>query len=87
MKVLVEITHYPLRDDHLAVIDHFLELLHEEDRVEVKTSRMSTLLYGDYDLVMEKLKNCIAASHAQFGSSAFVFKLIPGAARTLNGYE
>lgn len=87
MKVLVEITMYPLRDDYLDAIDEFLESLRGADDVEVSTRRMSTLVYGDYDRVMDLLAQSMRASHDRHGTAAFVFKVIPGASRTLNGYD
>ena len=88
MKLLVEITMYPLHDGHLQSIDNFLALLNAAEEVEVKTGRMSTLLYGDHAPVMDLLKEAMAASHAEDeASAAFVLKMIPGAPRTLNGYS
>ena len=87
MNVLVEITLYPLQDDFLAPIDDFLASLNAQSAVEVKTRRMSTQLYGEYDAVMDLLRDAIKASQARHGSGAFVLKLIPGAARTIKGYQ
>ncbi len=88
MNLLVEITMYPLHDEHMQSIDDFLVRLNAAEGVEVKTGRMSTLLYGEHGTVMDLLKEAMAASHAEDGASAaFVLKIIPGAPRTLNGYS
>lgn len=88
MNLLVEITMYPLHDEHMQSIDDFLARLNAAQGVEVKTGRMSTLLYGEHGTVMDLLKEAMAASHAQDeASAAFVLKMIPGAPRTLNGYS
>ena len=88
MKLLVEITMYPLHDDHLQSIDDFLVRLNAAEGAEVKTGHMSTLLYGEYATVMDLLKEAMAASHVENEvSAAFVLKMIPGAPRTLNGYS
>ena len=87
MKLLVEITMYPLHDGHLQSIDDFLARLNAAEGVEVKTGRMSTLLYGEYDAVMDLLNEAMAAAHAEHGgAAAFVLKVIPGAARAINSY-
>ena len=88
MKLLVEITMYPLHDGHLQAIDAFLARLNAGEDVEVKTGRMSTLLYGEHGTVMDLLKEATAACHAEDEApAAFVLKMIPGATRTLNGYS
>ena len=88
MNLLVEITMYPLHDEHMQSIDDFLVRLNAAEGVEVKTGRMSTLLYGEHGRVMDLLKEAMVASHAEDGvSAAFVLKMIPGAPRTLNGYS
>ena len=88
MNLLVEITMYPLHDEHMQSIDDFLARLNAAQGVEVKTGRMSTLLYGEHGTVMDLLKEAMAASHAQDeASAAFVLKMIPGAPRTLSGYS
>ena len=88
MNLLVEITMYPLHDGHLRSIDDFLARLNAAQGVEVKTGRMSTLLYGEHGTVMDLLKEAMAASHDEDeASAAFVLKMIPGAPRILNGYS
>ena len=88
MNTLVEITMYPLHDDHLQSIDAFLALLNAAPGVEVKTGRMSTLLYGEHATVMDLLKEAMAGAHVEDeATAAFVLKVIPGAPRTLNGYS
>lgn len=88
MKLLVEITMYPLHDGHLQAIDDFLERLNAAEGVEVQTGRMSTLLYGEHGTVMDLLKDAMAACHTEDEApAAFVLKMIPGAPRTLKGYS
>lgn len=87
MNMLAEITLYPLKDHFLAPVDDFLAFLNAQDAVQVKTNRMSTQLYGEHHAVMNLLQDAIEANHAKHGSGAYVLKLLPGAARTLKGYE
>ena len=87
MKIVAEISMYPLTSDYIPPIDDFLAQLNAEASVEVRTNRMSTQLYGDHDTVMDLLKRTTRSSRERFGGVAFVCKLLPGAERTINGYE
>lgn len=87
MQAVVEITMYPFAETFTPPIDRFLEALNSTSDIEVKTNRMSTQLYGDYDAVMALVTEAIKTSRERDGSAAFVFKVLPGAQRTINGYE
>ena len=87
MNVAVEVSMYPLHDEFLPPIDAFLAELNGHAGIEVTTNRMSTQLFGDYDQVMELVKTATRQAHEQFGKAVFVYKVIPGASRTINGYE
>ena len=87
MKIVAEISMYPLQSDYIPPIDDFLAQLNAEPSVEVKTNRMSTQLYGDHDTVMDLIKRTTRSSRERFGDVAFVIKLLPGAERVINGYE
>ena len=87
MKIVAEISMYPLRSDYIPPIDDFLAQLNAEPSVEIKTNRMSTQLYGDHDAVMDLIKRTTRRSRERFGGVAFVCKLLPGAEREINGYE
>ncbi len=87
MNLLAEISMYPLRDDYLEQVDAFLELLNAQDAVEVKTNRMSTQLYGEYDVVLDVLREAMRIAHENDCEAAYVCKFIPGAPRSIGGYE
>jgi uncharacterized protein YqgV (UPF0045/DUF77 family) len=87
MNVVVEVSMYPLRNDYIAAIDEFLATLHSEGDVEVKTNRVSTQLFGEYDAVMDLLQLATRRAYEQSSTAVFVYKVIPGAGRTVNGYE
>ena len=87
MNAVAEVSMYPLRDDYISAIDEYLAALNSEADIEVKTNRVSTQLYGDYDAVMELLQRATRQAYEQFGTAVFVFKVIPGAGRTVNGYD
>lgn len=87
MNLIAEISMYPLQDGYIAAIDAFLAELNVQNAVEVRTDRMSTQLYGDYAEVMTLLGDAMANSHTLHGKASFVVKFIPGADRSINGYE
>jgi uncharacterized protein YqgV (UPF0045/DUF77 family) len=78
MKITAEISMYPLREDFVPPIDAVIEKLNSFEGMQVRTFTTATTLFGDYDLVMDALKETLAWSYEQFGMAVFVTKLIPG---------
>ena len=56
MKASVEISLYPLDENYKKRIIDFIERLRESDKFEVITNGMSTQLFGEYDEIMDVLK-------------------------------
>ena len=80
MKIVAEISMYPLTSDYIPPIDGFLAQLNAESSVEIRTNRMSTQLYGDHDTVMDLLKRTTRSSRERFGGVAFAYRetTVPG---------
>lgn len=78
MKMTVEISMYPIRDDYLPPIDAFIALLNGHEELEVDTTPTSTRVIGDYESVMDALRNAMAHSYETYGTSVFVTKFLPG---------
>ena len=80
MKIVAEISMYPLTSDYIPPIDDFLAQLNAESSVEIRTNRMSTQLYGDHDTVMDLLKRTTRSSRERFGGVAFAYRetTVPG---------
>lgn len=76
MELSVEISKYPLADDYIPAIKNFIERLQKIDGLSVVGNTMSTQVFGDYDLVMDTLKNEIRYSYEQYGKAIFVCKFI-----------
>lgn len=79
MKLSVELTYYPLQDDYLPAIKATIEHLNSfvDAGVKVQTFPTATILMGDYDTVMDVLKDTVAWSYTHFGKSVFVAKFLP----------
>lgn len=78
MKMTVEISMYPVRDAYLPPIKAYIAALNAVPGLEVVTTPTSTRVIGDYGAVMDALRDTMAASYAEFGTSVFVTKFLPG---------
>ena len=76
MELSVEISKYPLADDYIPAIKDFIERLQAIEGLSVVGNTMSTQVFGDYDLVMDTLKEEIRRSYEQFCKAIFVCKFI-----------
>lgn len=85
MKLSVDISMYPLQDGYIAKIDDFLDNLKLHARsVDIRTSNMSTRLFGDYDTVSHLLNQAMQRSMQKHGKIVFVCKFLEGDARDLD---
>lgn len=78
MKITLEISMYPLKDEYIPAIDHFIAALNAAGGLKVETSVTSTVVLGEYEPVMKLLSDAIAESYERYGTSVFVTKIIPG---------
>lgn len=78
MKLSVEISKYPLKDEYIPSIQDFIDRLNLHPELQVITNTMSTQVFGDYDLLMDVLKQEIRQSYEKFGRAIFVCKFIEG---------
>ena len=76
MELSVEISKYPLADDYIPAIKSFIDRLNQVEGLKVVTNTMSTQVFGDYDLVMDVLKQEMRLSYEHFGKAIFVCKFI-----------
>lgn len=79
---------YPLQDDYKPKIKDFLETLNgNTSDIEIRTSNMSTRLFGEFDAVNDVLNTSMKESMKRYGKIVFVCKYLQGDARQLSGYE
>ncbi|WP_308364833.1 MULTISPECIES: YkoF family thiamine/hydroxymethylpyrimidine-binding protein [unclassified Microbulbifer] len=78
MKLSVEISMYPLKDEYIPTIQDFIDRLNNHPNLQVITNTMSTQVFGDYDLLMDVLKQEIRTAYEKHGRAIFVCKFIDG---------
>ena len=78
MKLSVEVSMYPLKDEYIPAIQNFIDRVNTHDGLKVITNTMSTQIFGDYDLVMDVMRDEMRRSFEQFGRAIFVCKFLSG---------
>ena len=88
MNVSVELSLYPLQDNYKPIVVAYLDdLAAHADGVEIRTSNMSTRLFGNYTAVTTLLNQAMLRSMQEFGKVVFVAKYVQGDARDLKNYD
>lgn len=77
MKISVEISKYPLKQEYAAAVDDFLFRLHAHQDLKVRTNPISTQVFGESTRVFEILEKEISKSFED-GQSPFVLKVLKG---------
>jgi len=75
MNTSVEISYYPLNVEYIPPIKGFIERMNAYNNLRVKTSGMSTQIFGEYDELMQALTTEIKKSF-ELPHSVFVMKII-----------
>lgn len=76
MQISAEISMYPLTDDYLPYIKSFIDRLENTQGLSVVGNTISTQVFGEFDLVMDTIKEEIRLSWQEFGRSIFVVKYL-----------
>lgn len=76
MRVAVDISLYPLEKDFIPPIQDVIERLNTYDDIEVVTNPMATQLRGDFEDVMNALKNEIGTTFEQLPKAVFAIKIL-----------
>ncbi len=88
MNLSVELSLYPLQENYKAIIQEFLaDLNANAEHVEIRTSNMSTRLFGEFDAVTRLLNAAMQRSMEKYGKCVFVCKYLQGDARELSSYH
>jgi len=78
MQLSVEVSMYPLKDEYISSIQGFIDRVNRHPGLRVLSNVMSTQLFGDYDTVMDTLREEMRYSFEQHGRAIFVCKFIDG---------
>ena len=76
MKVAVDISLYPLDAEFIPPIKDVIARLNEHDHLEVRTNPMSTQLVGEFDDVMDALRQEIGTTFEQLPKAVFAIKIL-----------
>jgi uncharacterized protein YqgV (UPF0045/DUF77 family) len=76
MKATAEISLYPLNADYIPPIADFIKRLNLHRGLTILTNATSTQISGDYNLVMDVLKQEVETTFRQNEKFVVVFKLI-----------
>ena len=79
---------YPLQDGYKPKIKDFLDDINARaDSIEIRTSNMSTRIFGEFDAVNALLNSAMKTSMEKYGKIVFVCKFLQGDARELKSYD
>ncbi|MBT8067477.1 MAG: thiamine-binding protein [Gammaproteobacteria bacterium] len=76
MQVAVDISLYPLDADFIPPIKDVIERLNQYDGLEVWTNAMSTQVIGEFDDVMDALRQEIGSTFEKLPKAIFVMKIL-----------
>jgi len=76
MRVAVDISLYPLDSDFIPPIKDVIRRLNGHDSIEVVTNPMSTQLRGEYDDVMNALKQEIGITFDELPKAVFAIRIL-----------
>lgn len=76
MRVAVDISLYPIRDEFIPPIDDVIARLKRHNSIEVKTNAMSTQLFGEYEDVMSALNKEIMTTFTALPTAVFAIKIL-----------
>lgn len=76
MKVAVDISLYPLDADFIPPIKDVIARLNDHEKLEVWTNAMSTQVVGEFDDVMNALRQEIGATFEQVPKAVFAIKIL-----------
>ncbi|MFQ3189765.1 MAG: hypothetical protein ACI936_000890 [Paraglaciecola sp.] len=78
MKLVAEISMYPLKEHYIKPIQEFIDRLNTYESIKVVTTATSTTVSGDYLATMQLLAEEMQLSHERVGQAIFVCKFLNG---------
>lgn len=77
MILTAELSLYPLNEKYVEAIDGFIAALAKREGLVLTTNAMSTQLQGDYDGVINAVREALRESATRYGDQVLVCKFIP----------
>ena len=77
MIATIEISMYALSDDYAQRVIAFIQRVKQNPNIRVEVNGLSTQLFGEYDLLMNSLKEEMLYD-LENGSAVFLLKIGPG---------
>lgn len=78
MKLVAEISMYPLNEQYIPPIQEFIDRLNSYENIKVVTSATNTIVSGEYLSTMQLLALEMQRSHEKVGQAIFVCKFLNG---------
>lgn len=75
MKISIDISYYPLKEEFKIHIKSFIKRLEEYSELSIKRNTISTQVFGEFDAVMQIITKEIKKSF-ELPHSIFVLKII-----------
>lgn len=76
MTAAVDISMYPLKEEYETLILDFIHRLRKHPGLAIHTNSLSTQITGDYDLIMDALKQEIKTSFMENTTQIMVLKIL-----------
>ena len=78
MKVTIDISMYPNKEDFIPPIKGFIEKINCYEDLKITTYPTSTGVQAEYNHAMKAVQETIAKCYAEFNMAVYVAKIIPG---------
>jgi len=76
MDIGVEISLYPLHQQFIPPIEDFIARINRDGALRIVTNSMSTQIFGDYELVMQRLLQELRVTFDRNDKAVFVMKVL-----------
>ena len=78
MKVTIDISMYPNKEDFIPPINGFIEKINCYKDLKITTYPTSTVVQGEYNYAMRAVQETIAKCYEELNMAVYVAKIIPG---------
>ena len=76
MKIVADMSLYPLKDGPIPTIIEFIKDLREQDGIEIVTNQLGTQLRGEFDAVTVAINHCMRKAMAASNTVVLVVKYL-----------